>query len=79
MRLADIFMAFPALLLALFIDATIKRPIADMVFNLYQETGYAILSNKVNLDYLIVFSSLALASWPLSGSPDSRANSLSSK
>jgi len=64
MRLADVFMAFPALLLALFIDATIKRPVAATMFELYQETGYTILSNRVILDYLIVFSSLAVASWP---------------
>lgn len=63
MRFADVFMAFPALLLALFIDATIKKPVANAMFDLYRATGYEILSNRVILDYLITFSSLALAGW----------------
>ena len=67
MRLADIFMAFPALLLAIFIDATIKKPAAEAMYRLYQETGYSIFENRVALDYLIVFSALALASWPYPG------------
>lgn len=64
MRLADIFMAFPALLLAIFIDATLKQSIAEALYEFSQSTGYKFLSNRVILDYLIVFSALALASWP---------------
>lgn len=67
MRIADIFMAFPALLLAIFIDATIKKAAAEWMYQLYQQTGYAIFDNRVALDYLIVFSALALASWPYPG------------
>ncbi len=67
MRIADIFMAFPALLLAIFIDATVKKPAAESLYQLYEQTGYSILSNRVALDYLIVFGALALASWPYPG------------
>jgi peptide/nickel transport system permease protein len=67
MRIADIFMAFPALLLAIFIDATVKKPAAESLYQLYEQTGYAIFSNRVALDYLIVFGALALASWPYPG------------
>lgn len=64
MRLADIFMSFPHLLLAVFVSATVRRPIVDMAYQLYQETGIGIFRNTVMLDYLIVFGALALASWP---------------
>ena len=67
MRLADIFMAFPALLLAIFIDATVKKPAAEAMYQLYQQTGNSIFDNRVAIDYLIVFSALALASWPYPG------------
>ena len=66
MRIADVFMAFPSLLLALFIDATVKKPVARAMYDLYQQTGYSIFSNRVILDYLIVFGALAVASWPWS-------------
>ena len=66
MRIADVFMAFPSLLLALFIDATVKKPLSNAMFDLYQRTGYAIFSNRVILDYLVVFGALAVASWPWS-------------
>lgn len=64
MRLADIFMAFPGLLLALFIDATVKKPVAEAMYRLYEQTGYEIFNNQAALDYLIVLGALALASWP---------------
>lgn len=64
MRLADIFMAFPGLLLALFIDATVKKPVAEAMYTLYEQTGYGIFNNRAALDYLIVLGALALASWP---------------
>ncbi len=67
MRLADIFMAFPALLLAIFIDATVNKPAAEAMYQLYQQTGNSIFDNRVAIDYLIVFSALALASWPYPG------------
>jgi peptide/nickel transport system permease protein len=67
MRIADVFMAFPALLLAIFIDATVKKPAAESMYQLYQQTGYAIFDNRVVLDYMIVFGALALAGWPYAG------------
>lgn len=64
MRFADIFMSFPHLLLAVFVSATVRRPIADAAYELYRESGIEIFRNTVMLDYLIVFGALALASWP---------------
>ncbi|MAU08371.1 MAG: peptide ABC transporter [Anaerolineaceae bacterium] len=64
MRLADIFMSFPHLLLAVFVSATVRRPIADAAYEIYRDTGVEIFRNTVMLDYLIVFGALALASWP---------------
>jgi len=64
MRLADIFMSFPHLLLAVFVSATIRRPIADAAFGIYEQYGWEIFRNTVMIDYLIVFGALALAGWP---------------
>jgi peptide/nickel transport system permease protein len=64
MRLADIFMSFPHLLLAVFVSATIKQPISQAAYQLYEETGWAFLKNTVIWDYLIVFGALAVAGWP---------------
>lgn len=64
MRMADVFMSFPSLLLALFIDATVKKPIAKAAFALSQSTHNPMFANTVLLDYMIVFGALALASWP---------------
>ncbi|HIC87838.1 MAG TPA: ABC transporter permease [Anaerolineae bacterium] len=64
MRLADIFMSFPHLLLAVFVNATIKRPIANAAYDLYKQTGWEILRNTVVLDYIVVFGALAVAGWP---------------
>ena len=64
MRLADIFMSFPHLLLAVFVNATIKQPISSAAYELYKQTGWPILKNTVALDYIIVFGALAVAGWP---------------
>jgi peptide/nickel transport system permease protein len=64
MRLADIFMSFPHLLLAVFVNATIKRPIADLANSLYLQTGWTFLRNTVAIDYVVVFGALAVAGWP---------------
>jgi peptide/nickel transport system permease protein len=64
MRIADIFMSFPHLLLAVFVSATIRRPVSDAFYNLYRQTGIEVFHDTVMLDYLIVFGALALANWP---------------
>lgn len=64
MRLADIFMSFPHLLLAIFVNATIKRPLAEAAYQLYKQRGWEILKNTVVLDYIVVFGALAVAGWP---------------
>lgn len=64
MRVADIFMAFPHLLLAIFVNATIKRPLAEGAYRLYEQTNWPVLKNTVALDYVVVFGALAVAGWP---------------
>ncbi|MBI3942570.1 MAG: ABC transporter permease [Chloroflexi bacterium] len=63
MRTADIFMGFPHLLLAVFINATAKPPVAAAMTSLYKLTGWEFLSNRLLVDYLVVFGALALVEW----------------
>lgn len=64
MRLTDLLMAFPALLLAVFANATL-RPFVQNQFNgLYDRTGVGFFNNRLFADYLVVFGILALVSWP---------------
>jgi peptide/nickel transport system permease protein len=64
MRLTDIVMSIPSLLLAAMVDAVIKRRLSTYVDILYKQTHWGILKNPVYLDYLFVFGSLALVFWP---------------
>ncbi len=64
MRLADIVMTIPTILFAALINASIAEPLEIVMGNLHEQTGWSFLTNTVYLDYLIVFSSLALISWP---------------
>lgn len=64
MRLTDIMMAFPHLLLAVFANATL-RPLTQHWFDrLYALTGWSFFHNRLFGDYLVVFGILALVSWP---------------
>jgi ABC-type dipeptide/oligopeptide/nickel transport system permease subunit len=58
MRLGDVFMAFPHLLLALFIAGTVRPAVSAWLggFRLIQENAYLI-------DYVIVFGALAVVNW----------------
>lgn len=64
MRVIDILMSFPHLLLAAFANAAL-RPLGQDWFNaLYDMTGIEFFRNRALADYLIVFGVLALVSWP---------------
>lgn len=63
-RIIDILMSFPHLLLAIFVNATVKTPVQAALENLGKSTGLTFLSNTVIIDYIIVFGALSLVGWP---------------
>ena len=66
MRLAEVFMAFPNLLLAAFVNASLKRPVANFFAQLAQSTGWRALADQTLVDLLVVFGALSIAAWPWS-------------
>ncbi len=64
MRFTDILMAFPSLLLAAFVNATMRRPVALVAQWLYERTGYEFLQNTLMINYLVVLGAISLISWP---------------
>ena len=59
MRVSDAFMAFPHLLLALFLAGAIRPPVAKWLANydFFRDHAYLV-------DYAVVFGALAVVSWP---------------
>lgn len=64
MRLTDVLLAFPFLLLAVFANATLRPRVQIWIEALHGATGIGFLENRLLSDYLVVFGSLALVSWP---------------
>jgi len=62
--LTDIVMNIPALLLAVLIDYSAKKPIGDWMETMYSRTHLALFDNSIYASYLVVFVSLALIFWP---------------
>jgi peptide/nickel transport system permease protein len=63
MRLTDIVMAFPHLLLAVFANTTLRPRVQEGFATLHDTTGIGFFGNRLLSDYLVVFGSLALVSW----------------
>ncbi|MCC6704193.1 MAG: ABC transporter permease [Thermomicrobiales bacterium] len=63
MRLADLLLAFPAFLLAAFINATLRSPVANQMQRLADFTGLDFLAGKLFIDFFLIFGSLAIISW----------------
>lgn len=63
-RIVDILMSFPHLLLAIFVNATVKTPVQAALEDLGRRTGLMFLGNSVVIDYIIVFGALSLVGWP---------------
>ena len=63
MRLTDITLAFPELLLAAFLSTSVRRPVIAWVAELYKRTNWEILGQSFIVDYLVVFGALAMVSW----------------
>ena len=64
MRLADVVMTIPTILVAALINASIAEPLEALMAAFQDQTGWRFLTNTVYVDYLIVFSALSLISWP---------------
>jgi peptide/nickel transport system permease protein len=63
MRTADLLLAFPPFLLAAFLNATLRPPVANWMEDLGQRTGIGLFANREVVDFVVVFGSLAVISW----------------
>lgn len=63
-RLTDIIMSIPSLLLAAMIAATFKQPLAQWAREVYEQTRWPLFANTTWLDLVIVFGGLSFVSWP---------------
>ncbi len=64
MWISDLIQAMPSLLLVILINTTMRRPIVNWFDALYEQTKNPFYLNTLWLDYVLVFSALALISWP---------------
>ena len=64
MWISDLIQAVPGLLLVILINTTLRRPIINAFDNLYMQTRDPFFLNTLWLDYVLVFSALALIGWP---------------
>lgn len=62
--LADITMAIPALLLAVVINVSLKRPISAWMDDMYLATKNPFFRETIWVDFALVFGALALIQWP---------------
>ncbi|MDE2820519.1 MAG: ABC transporter permease [Chloroflexota bacterium] len=64
MWISDLIQAMPGLLLVILINTTLRRPIVNWFDALYEQTRNPFYLNTLWLDYVLVFSALALIGWP---------------
>ena len=64
MWISDLIQAMPGLLLVILINTTLRRPIVNWFDSLYEQTKNPFYLNTLWLDYVLVFSALALIGWP---------------
>jgi ABC-type dipeptide/oligopeptide/nickel transport system permease subunit len=64
MWLADVTMSIPNLLLVVVINTSIKPPLARWMEAQYLETLNPIFRNTMWIDFILVFGSMALITWP---------------
>jgi ABC-type dipeptide/oligopeptide/nickel transport system permease subunit len=63
MRLGDVFLAFPSLLLVILIAATVKPRVVSFIRQLEESTGIEGLAASGVVDYFVVFGALSLIAW----------------
>jgi ABC-type dipeptide/oligopeptide/nickel transport system permease subunit len=64
MWFTDITMSIPNLLLVVVINASLKPPLANWMEERYLETLNPFYRNAIWIDFVLVFGSMALISWP---------------
>jgi len=64
LRIIDIVMSIPSLLLAAMIAATFKQPVVQWARQMYEQRHWAIFANTTWLDLVVVFGGLSFVSWP---------------
>lgn len=64
MWISDLVQAIPSLLLVILINSALRRPIINWFDQLYEQTRNPFFLNTIWLDYVLVFSALALIAWP---------------
>jgi len=64
MWISDLVQAIPSLLLVILINSALRRPIINWFDQLYEQTHNPFYLNTTWLDYVLVFSALALIAWP---------------
>jgi len=62
-RLIDVVMAVPDVLFASLLAATVREPVAAWVEQIYIRTGWGFFKTTTYVDFIVVFSALALISW----------------
>lgn len=65
LRLTDITMSIPPILLAALIAATIKQPVVNWARDVHASTGFPLFADTTWLDLVIVFGGLSLVFWPV--------------
>ena len=63
MRIGEVFLAFPGLLLVILIAATTKPRVVEWVSQVERATGFQGLVKSGMVDYFVVFGALALFGW----------------
>ncbi|MBI2830157.1 MAG: ABC transporter permease [Chloroflexi bacterium] len=63
MRVGEVFLAFPDILLVILIAATVKPRVLEWVRGLEQSMNITGLARSGFVDYLVVFGALAIVSW----------------
>ncbi|MCA9837754.1 MAG: ABC transporter permease [Trueperaceae bacterium] len=64
MWISDLVQAVPGLLLVMLINSALRRPIINWFDQLYEQTRNSFYLNTSWLDFVLVFSALAMIGWP---------------
>jgi peptide/nickel transport system permease protein len=63
-RLIDVAQSVPTIMLAILVDAAVKKPVSNAFEVAYQTTGVEFFKGSILLDYLITLAAIAAVSWP---------------
>ena len=63
-RLMDVVMSIPQLLVASLVASTVRAPVHIWVEEMYERTGWSLFSTPAYVDLLVVFGALSFIQWP---------------